>query len=123
MNISLTFFAIVKYSSGMKRLFILPLFLLPVLFLLTSCADLFQAKIPMGPGSNGSLSDIFVINDKRPLLGMTAMIVGSASNIVLNYILLFECNMGIGGSALATILAHLIGFVMLLSHFVGIHLI
>ena len=63
------------------------------------------------------LSDIFVINDKRPLLGMTAMIVGSASNIVLNYILLFECNMGIGGSALATILAHLIGFVMLLSHF------
>lgn len=32
------------------------------------------------------LLDVFVINDKRPILAMMAMIIGSVSNIVLNYI-------------------------------------
>lgn len=64
------------------------------------------------------LSDIFVINDKCPILGMFAMILGSASNIVLNYVFLFVLDMGIEGSALATILAHFIGFSVLVSHFV-----
>lgn len=64
------------------------------------------------------LCDIFVINDKRPILASVAMIVGSASNIVLNYVFLFVCDMGIEGSALATVSAHLIGFVVLFSHFV-----
>ncbi len=64
------------------------------------------------------LSDIFVVNDKRPILGMIAMIVGSLSNIALNYMLLFWLDMGIDGSALATILAHTIGFLVLFSHFI-----
>ena len=64
------------------------------------------------------LSDIFVVNDKRPILGMFAMILGSASNIALNYVFLFVLDMGIEGSALATILAHAIGFSVLLGHFV-----
>lgn len=64
------------------------------------------------------LSDIFVVNDKRPILGMFAMILGAASNIVLNYVFLFVLDMGIEGSALATILAHAIGFSVLLGHFV-----
>ncbi|STP06446.1 MATE family efflux transporter [Helicobacter canis] len=64
------------------------------------------------------LSDIFVVNDKRPVLGMLAMILGSASNIALNYVFLFVLDMGIEGSALATILAHFIGFSVLVSHFV-----
>ena len=64
------------------------------------------------------LSDIFVVNDKRPVLGMLAMILGSASNIALNYVFLFVLDMGIEGSALATILAHAIGFSVLVSHFV-----
>ena len=65
------------------------------------------------------LCDIFVINDKRPILASIAMIVGSASNIVLNYVFLFVCDMGIEGSALATVSAHLIGFVVLFSHFIS----
>ncbi|MGX2971980.1 MATE family efflux transporter [Helicobacter sp. T3_23-1059] len=63
------------------------------------------------------LCDIFVINDKRPILASIAMIVGSASNIALNYIFLFVCDMGIEGSALATVSAHTIGFIVLVSHF------
>lgn len=63
------------------------------------------------------LSDIFVVNDKRPILGMFAMVLGSLSNIALNYVFLFVLDMGIEGSALATILAHLIGFSVLVSHF------
>lgn len=64
------------------------------------------------------LCDIFVINDKRPILASIAMMVGSASNIALNYVFLFVCDMGIEGSALATVSAHLIGFIVLFSHFI-----
>lgn len=64
------------------------------------------------------LLDVFVINDKRPVLAMVAMIVGAVSNIVLNYLFLFVLKFGITGSALATILGHGIGMCILLSHFV-----
>ncbi|WP_394985664.1 MATE family efflux transporter [uncultured Helicobacter sp.] len=64
------------------------------------------------------LLDIFAINDKRPVLAMVAMIVGAASNIVLNYFFLFVLELGIAGSALATILGHGIGMCILLTHFV-----
>ncbi|WP_295698320.1 MATE family efflux transporter [uncultured Helicobacter sp.] len=64
------------------------------------------------------LLDVFAINDKRPVLAMVAMIVGSVSNIVLNYIFLFVLEWGIFGSALATILGHSLGMLILLSHFV-----
>ncbi|TLD87716.1 MATE family efflux transporter [Helicobacter sp. MIT 03-1614] len=64
------------------------------------------------------LLDIFVINDKRPILAMMAMIIGSASNIVLNYIFLFVLELGMFGSALATAMGHGLGMMILLSHFV-----
>ena len=64
------------------------------------------------------LLDIFAINDKRPVLAMMAMIIGAASNIVLNYLFLFVLELGIAGSALATILGHCIGMCILLSHFI-----
>lgn len=64
------------------------------------------------------LLDVFVINDRRPVLAMMAMIIGSASNIVLNYIFLFVWELGMFGSALATILGHGLGMMILLSHFV-----
>ena len=63
------------------------------------------------------LSDIFVVNDKRPILATLAMVIGSLSNIILNYIFLFKLDMGIEGSALATLLAHCIGFGVLVLHF------
>lgn len=64
------------------------------------------------------LLDIFVINDRRPILAMVAMIVGSASNIVLNYLFLFVFEWGMFGSAFSTILGHGLGMLILLSHFV-----
>ena len=64
------------------------------------------------------LLDVFVINDKRPILAMMAMIIGSVSNIVLNYIFLFVLELGMFGSALATAMGHGLGMMILLSHFV-----
>lgn len=63
------------------------------------------------------LSDIFVINDKRPILGTIAMLIGALSNIALNYFFLFVLDMGIDGSALATLCAHAITFFILFLHF------
>lgn len=64
------------------------------------------------------LLDVFVINDKRPILAMMAMIIGSVSNIILNYIFLFVWEWGMFGSALATALGHGLGMGILLTHFV-----
>lgn len=44
----------------------------------------------------------FVRNDGAPQLAMTAMILGSISNIIFDYIFIFPMNMGIFGAALAT---------------------
>lgn len=63
------------------------------------------------------LSDIFVINDKKPLLATISMIVSAVSNIILNYFFIFVFEWGVVGSALATIFAHFIGFLMLFQHF------
>lgn len=65
-----------------------------------------------------SLLDVFAINDRQPILAMVAMIVGSFMNIILNYLFLFIFETGIFGAALATIIGHAIGFVILLQHFV-----
>lgn len=64
------------------------------------------------------LLDIFVMNDKRPVLAMVAMIVGAVSNVILNYTFIFILELGLTGSALATICGHGIGFLILLTHFV-----
>lgn len=64
------------------------------------------------------LLDIFAMNDRRPVLAMVAMIVGAISNVILNYMFIFVLDLGLFGSALATILGHFIGFLILLWHFV-----
>ena len=51
----------------------------------------------------------FVRNDGNPKLAMAAMLVGSLSNIVLDYLFLYPLNMGIFGAALATGTAPIIG--------------
>lgn len=63
------------------------------------------------------LLDIFVMNDKRPVLAMCAMIVGACSNVAFNYLFIFVFEWGLFGSALATIVGHSIGFLILLTHF------
>lgn len=65
------------------------------------------------------LLDLFAMNDKRPTLAMVAMIVGAVSHIILNYFFIFVFELGLTGSALATVLGHSIGFLILLRHFLS----
>lgn len=60
----------------------------------------------------------FVRNDGNPRLSMIAMLIGSLSNIVLDYLLIFPCQMGILGAVLATGLAPVISMCILSRHFV-----
>lgn len=60
----------------------------------------------------------FVRNDGRPQLSMTAMLLGSFANIVLDYILIFPLQLGMAGAALATGIAPVISMIVLSRHFI-----
>lgn len=60
----------------------------------------------------------FVRNDNNPNLSMIAMLTGSFSNIVLDYIFMFPLGMGMFGAAFATGLAPIISMGILSIHFV-----
>lgn len=61
----------------------------------------------------------FVRNDNNPNLSMIAMLTGSLSNIVLDYIFMFPLGMGMFDAAFATGLAPIISLSILSFHFVG----
>lgn len=61
----------------------------------------------------------FVRNDGAPSFSMAAMITGSFSNIILDYLFIFPLRMGIFGAALATGLSPVISMLVLLPYFVG----
>lgn len=61
---------------------------------------------------------IFVRNDGAPKLSMTGMLIGSFSNIILDYIFIFPLNMGMFGAAIATGLAPIISILILSTHFI-----
>ncbi|MDA3968914.1 MATE family efflux transporter [Helicobacter ibis] len=61
--------------------------------------------------------DTFAINDRQPILAMVAMLVGAVMNVVLNYLFIFVFDWGLSGSALATVMGHGIGMLILLQHF------
>ncbi|WQT63452.1 HP1184 family multidrug efflux MATE transporter [Helicobacter pylori] len=63
------------------------------------------------------LADVFVVNDKRPILAMVAMLIGSLANIFFNYLFIFVLEMGVQGSAIATVIGHAIGVLVLMQHF------
>ncbi|GAA7691370.1 HP1184 family multidrug efflux MATE transporter [Helicobacter pylori] len=63
------------------------------------------------------LADVFVINDKRPILAMVAMLIGSLANIFFNYLFIFVLKVGVQGSAIATVIGHAIGVLVLMQHF------
>ncbi len=65
------------------------------------------------------LLQCFVRNDGRPGLSMAAMVIGSFSNVVLDYIFIFPLNMGIFGAIFATGLAPVISILVLLPHMVS----
>lgn len=58
----------------------------------------------------------FVRNDGAPRLAMTAMLIGSLSNIILDYIFIFPLRLGIFGAVLATGLAPVICMGILARH-------
>lgn len=60
----------------------------------------------------------FIRNDSSPEIAMAAMCIGSFSNILLDYILIFPCKMGILGAVLATGLSPVIGLCILSIPFV-----
>ena len=59
----------------------------------------------------------FVRNDGAPQLSMAAMLGGSFSNVVLDWVFIFPCGMGIFGAVFATGLAPLISICILSPHF------
>lgn len=58
-------------------------------------------------------------NDNKPKLAMIALVVGSVSNIVLDYVFMYPLNMGIAGAALATALGPIFSVLILLPHFIS----
>ncbi len=59
----------------------------------------------------------FVRNDNNPKLAMAGMLIGSFSNVVLDYIFVFPWNMGMFGAALATGISPIISLFVLSFHF------
>lgn len=60
----------------------------------------------------------FVRNDGNPNLSMVGTLVGSFLNIILDYIFLFPCEMGMFGAALATGVTPIISILILSTHFI-----
>jgi len=60
----------------------------------------------------------FIRNDGNPKLSMTAMLAGSLSNIVLDYVFIFPLHMGIFGAVLATGFAPVISLGTLSRHWI-----
>ena len=58
----------------------------------------------------------FIRNDGEPALSMAAMVTGSLSNIVLDYIFMYPFGLGMAGAAVATGLAPLISLCVLSLH-------
>ncbi len=74
-----------------------------------------------------NLLQCFVRNDGCPSLSMVAMMSGSLSNVILDYMFIFPLRMGIFGAILATGLAPIISIVVLSPYFIkkknGFHFI
>lgn len=58
----------------------------------------------------------FVKNDKDPKRAMIGSVVGSALNMLLDYILIFPMRLGMSGAIIATIIGNMINVVITISH-------
>ena len=61
----------------------------------------------------------FVRNDGAPRLAMLSMVSTSLSNIALDYLFIFILDMGMFGAAFATTAANVVGFGVIIVHFLG----
>lgn len=59
----------------------------------------------------------FVRNDGAPTLAMVATLAGSLLNILMDYILMFPCGLGMAGAALATAMSPVAGMLICCLHF------
>ena len=66
----------------------------------------------LGTGMNN-----FIRAEGKPRLAMRTMLIGTAVNIVLDYVFIFIFNWGIRGAALATVLAYMVTSTWVLYHF------
>ena len=64
-----------------------------------------------------NLLTCFVRNDGAPELAMAGMLLGTLSNIVLDYLFIFPLHLGMKGAAMATTAAPCIGILILSTHF------
>lgn len=64
-----------------------------------------------------NILSIFIRNDGNPKLAMAGLITTSLTNILLNYIFIFQLHLGVKGAALATVISAGIGLLVLLTHF------
>lgn len=58
----------------------------------------------------------FVRNDRDPKRSMAAVLIGSAVNIVFDYIFIFPLGMGMTGGAAATVMGNAVTVIVLLTH-------
>lgn len=65
-----------------------------------------------------NITSAFVRNDNAPRLAMTAMLLSSLSNIMLDYILLFVFPLGIFGAAFSTGFSSIVSLLVLSIHFI-----
>ncbi|MEG1278552.1 MAG: MATE family efflux transporter [Cellulosilyticaceae bacterium] len=70
------------------------------------------------PNLIGIVLSSFARNDGKPKLAMMATIAGALTNIVLDYIFIFELGLGIKGAAIATGLGQIVTVSVLLPHFI-----
>lgn len=70
------------------------------------------------PNLIGIVLNSFVRNDGRPKLAMISTISGAITNIILDYIFIFQLGMGIKGAAIATGLGQIVTVTILLPHFI-----
>lgn len=61
----------------------------------------------------------FVRNDANPQLAMSAMLAGSLSNVILDYLFIFPLHMGIFGAVFATGISPVISMLMMAPHWVN----
>lgn len=61
--------------------------------------------------------EVLVKTDGFPKLSTTAVAVGAITNIVMDYVLVVACNMGIQGAAIATGLSQVLTFTVFFIHF------
>lgn len=70
--------------------------------------------LAIGTGMNN-----FIRAEGNPRIAMNTMLIGTVTNIILDYFFIFPLNMGIKGAALATILAYFVTSSWVIYHFIS----